>query len=109
TAIVSQPDGKILAAGSSLDRSGSGNNTPLIRLNADGTPDPTFHPPTFPKEAVVGTLFSVVLLQPDGKIFMIGSFDSVNGTNRASIARFYADGTLDLSFQAEVEPVINNG
>ena len=36
--------------------------------------------------------------QPDGKIILAGSFNSVQGVGRNNIARLNADGTLDLSF-----------
>ena len=74
-----QPDGKVLVAGS-----------PLLRLNADGTTDNGFHPPSF--NAPVAT----VALQPDGKILVSGSFTGIPGAIR--FARLNPDGSLDNTF-----------
>jgi uncharacterized delta-60 repeat protein len=41
-----------------------------------------------------------VIVQPDGKILVAGTFPSVNGTNRGGIARLNSDGTLDNTFNA---------
>jgi uncharacterized delta-60 repeat protein len=74
-----QADGKVLVVGS-----------PLLRLNADGTQDSSFHPPAF--NAGVTT----VAVQPDGKILVSGSFTGIPGAIR--IARLNPDGSLDTSF-----------
>ncbi|EKE19188.1 MAG: hypothetical protein ACD_9C00099G0001, partial [uncultured bacterium] len=42
--------------------------------------------------------FYVLLLQPDGKILIGGTFTTYNGTSRNHIARINADGTLDTTF-----------
>ncbi len=39
-----------------------------------------------------------ILVQPDDKVIIIGSFTNYNGTPRAGIARLLPDGTLDTSF-----------
>lgn len=36
--------------------------------------------------------------QSDGKIIVAGIFSNANGSSRANLARFFADGTLDGSF-----------
>jgi uncharacterized delta-60 repeat protein len=41
---------------------------------------------------------AAVAVQPDGKVLIAGLFTTVNGTNRNSIARLNADGSLDGSF-----------
>src|SRR5215510_1256006 len=50
-----------------------------------------------PKIARVGNV-SQIFVQPDGKILVNGSFTAVNGAPRSTIARFNADGTLDVDF-----------
>jgi uncharacterized delta-60 repeat protein len=62
----------------------------LKRLNAGGTTDSNF-------TAVVIPVFAITL-KPDGKIFIIGSFASINGTNRGGIAQLNPNGSLDNSF-----------
>src|SRR5688572_12795424 len=52
---------------------------------------------------VPGTVVSTagnpqVLLQPDGKAIIVGSFTSINSVSRGRIARLHPDGSLDLSF-----------
>jgi uncharacterized delta-60 repeat protein len=48
---------------------------------------------------LLGTNVSATALQPDGKIIVAGSFNSVMGVaGRNNIARLNADGTLDLAF-----------
>lgn len=56
--------------------------------------DNTFNPVLGGSSSIVTT----ILLQPDGKILVSGSFNVINGVNRNFLARFNADGTLDTSF-----------
>nr|WP_254150859.1 delta-60 repeat domain-containing protein [Candidatus Chloroploca mongolica] len=56
--------------------------------------DPTFAP----RFEVEGTVEAVVV-QPDHKIILAGSFQTVNGELRDGIARLNPDGTLDQSFR----------
>ncbi|MGH8566198.1 MAG: hypothetical protein ACREXW_19820 [Gammaproteobacteria bacterium] len=87
SALVLQPDGKLVAAGGGAFRSGD----QLFRFNPDGTLDTSFGDggrvgPNFdgPGE------FSALVLQPDGKLVAAGqSF---------FLARFNPNGSLDTSF-----------
>ena len=92
-ALAPQPDGKVLLGGGfTVVNSQSRSN--LARLNADGTLDTTFKPP-------VGGYYSVInslVVQPDGRILVAGSFSSLCGQPRTNIARLNPDGTLDASF-----------
>jgi len=87
-----QPDGKILAGGSSTSYSGVSINY-IIGLNTDGSIDNSF---------VVGTGFdsSVITtqLQPDGKILVGGNFASYSGVSYNRIIRLNTDGSIDTSF-----------
>ncbi|MBX2849029.1 MAG: delta-60 repeat domain-containing protein [Acidiferrobacterales bacterium] len=59
---------------------------------------------------VAGTIIDM-LEQPDGKIIVAGSFISVNGVDRSSIARINSDGSLDTGFNPsfdQSQPVIND-
>jgi uncharacterized delta-60 repeat protein len=46
----------------------------------------------------VFNVVSALALQPDGKVLIGGSFDSVGGQTRTSVARLNSDGTLDTTF-----------
>jgi uncharacterized delta-60 repeat protein len=95
-AVVIQPDGKIVVAGT------SSSDFAVLRYNTDGTPDASF-----------GTNGSVVtpvlsgtdsgrdlVLQPDGKIVVAGT--SNNGTNDDfALVRYNTDGSLDTSFDTD--------
>ncbi len=90
-----QPDGKIVIVGFS-GLAGGSIGTGVIRLNPDGTTDPSFSP------AMVDNYGYVVTLQADGKILVGGFFTEVNGTPRGNVVRLNPDGTPD-SFNAVLE------
>ncbi|MBC8010979.1 MAG: delta-60 repeat domain-containing protein [Burkholderiales bacterium] len=92
-AVLRQPDGKLVVVGgfSSVNGAACGR---IARLNLDGTLDRTFNP----GGAGADNLVSGVLLQPDGKLIIAGSFTAYNGVERRRIARLLANGTLDTSF-----------
>src|SRR5262245_50131052 len=84
-----QPDGKILLSGSFNSTNGL-PVTGIIRLNPDGSLDPSFIAPV--------NRVSDILLQPDGQIMITGDFTSYAGTPRKYLARINSDGSLDSSF-----------
>lgn len=88
-----QQDGKILVGGQFGSYNGV-NCASLIRLNSNGSIDPTF---TFPNYAY--SWVSRVLIQPDGKILVEGLFGYAftDPTNRHLI-RLNSNGTLDSTF-----------
>lgn len=67
----------------------------LIRLLADGLPDPLFDIGTGPN---TGT--PAIRTQPDGRILCAGAFTSFNGTSVGRICRLENSGSLDTSFDA---------
>jgi uncharacterized delta-60 repeat protein len=87
-----QPDGKIIVCGDGRDNSFVGAPPAIIRFHPDGTLDDSFSP------VVEGDWAAALLLQPDGKILVAGSFTRINGVPRRSAARLNPDGTLDHSF-----------
>ncbi|WP_435015486.1 delta-60 repeat domain-containing protein [Tundrisphaera sp. TA3] len=109
------PDGKILVAGAADQQSDSYFSEyydfALFRLNADGTPDPTFGDgglvslafDVIPNGRDVG---AAVAIQPDGKIVVVGEAQvdrtddlySWMGNYDFAIARFLPDGAPDLTF-----------
>jgi uncharacterized delta-60 repeat protein len=92
TALDVQADGKVVLAagyssGSQIDSMG------LVRLNRDGHVDASFDRGS----GVPGNIASL-LVQPDGKLLIAGVFFEINGSQRATIARLNADGTVDPTF-----------
>jgi uncharacterized delta-60 repeat protein len=94
--IVVQPDGKILVAGEFLyfDDQPCGY---LVRLNPDGSRDPSFGACDGGPQWVPGFIHKIVL-QPDGKILVGGNVRYIGGAYRSGIARLNADGTADATF-----------
>jgi len=92
--MVLQSDGKILIGGF-FDTYNDIAKKNMVRLEADGAMDASF---TLDAR-VVGTIKSIVI-QPDAKIVITGSF-TVNGS-RKGIARLNQDGTLDESFNSYI-------
>jgi uncharacterized delta-60 repeat protein len=109
-AIVVQPDGKILLAGSCA---GSVNDDfCVLRLNSNGTPDTTFGSGGKVVESV-GTSFDyahAMALQPDGKILLVGECYNDKSYDFCAI-RLSPTGTLDASFDGDgrrVLPIATN-
>ena len=71
----------------------------MVRLNADGSPDPSFYA-DFGDSTAVYTM----AVQPDGKILVGGHFSRVNSTPRNSIARINPDGSADETFDPGTGP-----
>jgi uncharacterized delta-60 repeat protein len=93
SAIEIQPDGNILIAGP-FTTTRVVFRKDIARLNADGSIDLTFNAGM---GVNVGSI-SKIKLQPDGKILIGGSFNTINGTPRNAIARLNSDGSVDQSF-----------
>ncbi|HEV2840292.1 MAG TPA: delta-60 repeat domain-containing protein [Chthoniobacterales bacterium] len=89
-----QPDGKILIGGSFSSVLGVPRNN-IARLNTDGTVDTAFDP-NATDEAFPAVLS--IAVQPDGKILVGGSFGTIGGQMRRSIARLDATTGLADSF-----------
>ncbi len=99
TAILLQPDGKVVMAG--YWRAPSMQSTiVLTRFNADGSPDAGFVDP------VIDSYYSTVVslaLDGDGKLLVGGKFTAIAGVAQTGVARLHGDGTLDASFHADVD------
>jgi uncharacterized delta-60 repeat protein len=94
-AVAIQPDHKLLVAGDYMLMGASFCN--LVRLDPAGTIDPTFHPPSGLVSNPALEL-SRLLVQPDGKILVLGNFQAVEGLVRGGMARLHSDGRFDPSF-----------
>jgi uncharacterized delta-60 repeat protein len=100
-----QPDGKILVAGGFQRVNGVPRNS-AARLLPDGSLDSTFDPKG-------GLLFqddqgglnpasvNSLILLPDGKIVVRGSFNLVSGQPLTNLARLNPDGSVDPSFNPD--------
>ena len=71
-----------------------------VAFSQDGTLDVTFNPTDTGHANGIDEFGPVnkVVVQPDGKTIMVGSFISFNGLSRNRIARLNTDGTLDTTF-----------
>jgi uncharacterized delta-60 repeat protein/uncharacterized repeat protein (TIGR01451 family) len=94
-----QSDGKIIIAGSYYTYNGFSSKC-IVRLNANGSFDPSFNVGT----STGGFGIETTKLQPDGKILIGGGFTNYNGVPRKYLARINVDGSLDLSFDVSTGP-----
>ena len=92
-----QNDGKLLVAPSNTFNF-NGGLTNLVRLNPDGSQDGTFTVPVFDGGTTTNDIFATILVDPNGKILIGGTFNTVNGTAYPGVARLNANGSLDGSF-----------
>ncbi|MGD9590003.1 MAG: FG-GAP-like repeat-containing protein [Pyrinomonadaceae bacterium] len=91
-AIALQPDGKILIGGNFQDYGGIEINR-IARLKSDGSLDTSFDP-----GSGASSFVTAIVIQPDGKIMIGGSFSSYNNVIKGRIARINSDGSLDTTF-----------
>jgi uncharacterized delta-60 repeat protein len=87
-----QTDGKIVIGGAFTIYNGSPANK-IVRLNTNGTLDPTFNA----GGGADNTVYTSVL-QTDGKIIISGLFISYNGTSVNGLARLNTNGSLDNTY-----------
>lgn len=99
-AIELQTDGKIIIGG--IFNSGeNGTSTTLgrvLRYNSDGSIDTTFPTVTLTNSGYIND----IALQSDGKILIAGNFSTVNGQNLGSLVRLNVDGSIDITFLANI-------
>jgi len=97
--VAIQPDGKIIAAGSSFD--GTDGGFTLARYNADGSLDNSFS-----TDGILTTIIGLgagalsLAIQPDGKIVAAGKSYN-NSYYDFALTRYNTDGTLDNSFSTD--------
>jgi len=105
SALMLQPDGKIVVAGTvdfNPDLPGSGLDFALARYNSNGTLDGSFGKGGKVVFDFFGSFDQAngAVLQPDGKIIAVGSasYDSANRDIGFALARFNTDGSIDFGF-----------
>ena len=87
-----QPDGKVIVGGSFTTYNGMTENR-IIRVNPDGTKDATFNAGTGFSDTVLS-----IVVQPNGKIIVVGRFTMYNGLPQNRIIRLNTDGSKDATF-----------
>jgi uncharacterized delta-60 repeat protein len=100
SAVLVQPDGKIVVAGNFTNFNSSITRMRILRLNADGSLDTGFAP------TGVGTNgpINAAAFQSDGKILIGGAFNLFGPDTQWRVARLNTDGSLDPSFNSGTGP-----
>ncbi len=101
TCLAIQPDGKILAGGSTYANLGVTGDFALIRFTTTGQPDSSFGTNGFAITDVVsgsGDIGFVIAVQNDGKILMSGDVAIIAVGRNLCILRFTSNGLLDNTF-----------
>jgi len=101
-AIAQQADGKILVGGYFEYVNGVEHKS-IARLNSNGSLDDSFN--TNIDFSFVESLFPIdsIIVLPDGDILVEGLFNEVDGQERNYVARLNPDGSLDDSFNVNVQ------
>ncbi|MDP1580314.1 MAG: immunoglobulin domain-containing protein, partial [Candidatus Didemnitutus sp.] len=100
-----QADGRVLVAATDNLRANTvpdalATGSPAIyRLNANGSIDTSFNVTLL---SATGVLFGPPRTDASGRIYLVGSFASVNGVTRANVARLNFDGSLEPNFGANL-------
>jgi uncharacterized delta-60 repeat protein len=101
SALVLQPDGKLVAAGGATVREGTFvySGFGLARYNPDGSLDPSFGVGgrVFTRVSSGSGFIHALALQPDGKLVAAGSASGSGGSTFA-VLRYHPDGSLDAGF-----------
>ncbi len=96
-AILRQPDGKIVIAGSFTQVLGSARKY-IARLLPDLTLDTSFDPGVSANSPI-----NHIEPAPNGGVYIFGYFSTVGGSTRHDIARLTASGALDTTFNTNAE------
>lgn len=100
-ALILQPNGKTIVAGSSWSSTSRSNDFALVRYNLDGSLDASFGTRgkvTTDVDASEDEARALIL-QPDGKIVVVGYWwNKAAELRNFALARYAADGKLDPSF-----------
>lgn len=99
-AMVLQPDGKLVLAGTSYN--GANNDIALVRYNADGSLDTTFSDDGIQTIDFSGSNDNgySLAIQMDGKLVVAGTSND-GSRNRIAVVRCNSDGSLDTGFDGD--------
>jgi uncharacterized delta-60 repeat protein len=100
--IAQQADGKILIGGSISDVNGQVVNG-IARLNDNGSLDTSFNSDITRTDSGPWTHIYTMDVLSDGDILVGGEFNEVDGQERNYVARLNPDGSLDGSFNANID------
>jgi uncharacterized delta-60 repeat protein len=106
-AVVLQPDGKIIIVGWSGAGSYSElNDFAIARFNPNGSFDQNFGSSGkmkthFAGEFNTGTRATSAVLQPDGKLVVVGAYKTEAVPREFALARYNTDGSLDTTFDGD--------
>lgn len=98
--LLVQPDGRILVGGFFETIGTTPVRYGIARLHPDGRLDTSFRAtlaPPDPQTGIGGGIIALAL-RADGKIWVGGTFSTINGEPRQNVARLNTDGSLDASF-----------
>lgn len=98
-ALAQFSDGSIVVAGDAITEYNGITVNNVFKINSEGVLDTAFNANI--TAGTTGTI-SKVLIQPDGKILICGSFTSFNGTNTRGVTRLNTDGTVDTAFNTNL-------
>jgi uncharacterized delta-60 repeat protein len=76
----------------------------IARLNVDGSLDTNFNPAV----AAPGSVYSLAINPTTSQILIGGIFSSVGGSPRSNIARLNTDGSVDTTFSAGLNGVVDS-
>lgn len=98
-------DGQVLIWGQFTTVNGASYSRVAMLNGADGSTDPSFNDPLI---VISGIQIDAAALQPNGKILVGGQVQSVNGTPINGMCRLNTDGSLDSSFDPNVDGRVNS-
>ncbi len=97
--ITLQEDRKILLCGGINNDKGITTGSYIKRILDDGSLDPSFK-----SGWVVDSFINKIIVLPDNRILILGSFTNCLGVPRSRMALLLSDGSLDLSFDPGIGP-----
>lgn len=101
-AVAVQPaDGKLLAGGEFKTYNGI-QHKHIVRLNPDGSLDPTFRTNPDTTGGFNDNVITLVIQPTDGKVLVGGFFTKYNGTECKRVIRLNSDGSIDPTFQTSI-------
>ena len=98
--VALRPDGKLVVGGNFTTIGGQPQSY-IARLSSDGRTDIGFDPDI---QHGAYAEIDVIALQPDGKVVVGGTFDTIDEQTSKHIARLNTDGTLDTGFVPSAQP-----